>query len=61
MSDPKIIDILSKKSCEDDKPLVSLEYFPPRTEDGVKVRRQGRTSFDKTILLVQKSHMLAIV
>jgi hypothetical protein len=36
-ADPKIIDILSKKSCEDAKPLVSLEYFPPRTEEGVKV------------------------
>lgn len=35
-ADPKIIDIISKKSCSDDKPLVSLEYFPPRTEEGVK-------------------------
>jgi hypothetical protein len=36
-ADPKIIDILSKKACSDAKPLVSLEYFPPRTEEGVKV------------------------
>lgn len=32
-ADPKIIDILSK---EQDSPFVSLEYFPPRTEEGVK-------------------------
>lgn len=30
---PKIIDLMSKKS---EKPFVSLEYFPPRTEEGVK-------------------------
>jgi len=34
---PKIIDIISKKR-DDGKPHVSLEYFPPRTEEGVKVR-----------------------
>jgi len=36
--DPKIIDILSKHTG--DKPLVSLEYFPPRSDDGVQVRRR---------------------
>jgi hypothetical protein len=38
--DPKIIDILrSKKSGDDDdnKPFVSLEYFPPRSQEGVTV------------------------
>ena len=34
---PKVIDIISKKR-DDGKPYVSLEYFPPRTEEGVKVR-----------------------
>jgi hypothetical protein len=32
----KIIDILSKPTA-DGNPYVSLEYFPPRTDDGVKV------------------------
>ena len=32
--DPKIIDLLNKKS--ESKAHVSLEYFPPRTEQGVK-------------------------
>mmetsp|Transcript_19416 Transcript_19416/g.28776 ORF Transcript_19416/g.28776 Transcript_19416/m.28776 type:complete len:410 (-) Transcript_19416:1103-2332(-) len=31
--DPKIIDLLKEKK---DKPHASLEYFPPRTEEGVK-------------------------
>ena len=34
VADPKIIDVISKES---DSPYVSLEYFPPRTEEGVKV------------------------
>lgn len=33
--DAKIIDLL--KECKDGETPVSLEYFPPRTEDGVKV------------------------
>ena len=33
--DPKIIDLLKEKK---EQTPVSLEYFPPRTEDGVKVR-----------------------
>jgi hypothetical protein len=32
----KIIDILSVEK-KDGTPYVSLEYFPPRTDDGVKV------------------------
>lgn len=32
-ANPKIIDLISEKR---DEPFVSLEYFPPRTEDGVK-------------------------
>ncbi len=35
----KIIDILSKPTA-DGNPYVSLEYFPPRTDDGVKVCSQ---------------------
>lgn len=31
--DPKIIDLLNEKK---DKPHASLEYFPPRTDEGVK-------------------------
>ena len=33
--DAKIVDLL--KECKDGETPVSLEYFPPRTEDGVKV------------------------
>jgi len=45
---PKIIDIISKES---DRPFyVSLEYFPPRTEEGVKVRACVRS--DRYQLLV---------
>jgi hypothetical protein len=33
---PKIIDLVSSGTV-DGKPFVSLEYFPPRTEEGVKV------------------------
>jgi hypothetical protein len=35
---PKIIDLLSRAGDEGRTPSVSLEYFPPRTEEGVKVR-----------------------
>ena len=34
---PKIIDLITP-GTEDGTPFVSLEYFPPRTEEGVKVR-----------------------
>jgi len=37
MSNPKIIDIISN-AREDGKPHISLEYFPPRSEVGTKVR-----------------------
>jgi hypothetical protein len=33
---PKVIDLLNAR-CPEDRPLVSLEYFPPRTDEGVKV------------------------
>ena len=36
--DRKIIDILKEKKAAGVKTSVSLEYFPPRTADGVKVR-----------------------
>lgn len=35
--DPKIIDLISQSNGG--KPFLSLEYFPPRTDDGVKVGR----------------------
>ena len=35
----KIIDLLQES--DPSRPHVSLEFFPPRTEDGVKVRRGG--------------------
>ena len=37
MSNPKIIDLIKKKE-DGSKPFVSIEFFPPRTETGVKVR-----------------------
>ena len=37
--DPKIIDIISK---EKEGPYVSLEYFPPRSAEGVKVRLSSK-------------------
>jgi hypothetical protein len=36
-ADPKIIDLIKQKQA-DNKPFASIEYFPPRTEVGVKVR-----------------------
>jgi 5,10-methylenetetrahydrofolate reductase len=36
---PKIIDLIAKKEAGS-KPFVSIEFFPPRTDAGVKVRRQ---------------------
>jgi len=35
-ADPKIIDLLSKKPEDGKVAHISLEYFPPRTEQGVK-------------------------
>ena len=39
-ADPKIIDLISARSQLgwDDEAFVSLEFFPPRTKEGVKVR-----------------------
>jgi hypothetical protein len=39
-STPKIIDLINKKE-DGSKPFVSIEFFPPRTETGVKVRNYG--------------------
>ena len=36
MSNPKIIDLIKEKK-DGSKPFVSIEFFPPRTETGVKV------------------------
>lgn len=35
--DLKIIDLINGRKI-DGAPFTSIEYFPPRTEDGVKVR-----------------------
>lgn len=35
--DRKIIDLLNERKASGVKTSVSLEYFPPRTETGVKV------------------------
>jgi hypothetical protein len=35
-ADAKIIDLLKKRE-EGSKPFVSIEFFPPRSEDGVTV------------------------
>ena len=37
IANPKIIDLIKKKE-DGSKPFVSIEFFPPRTETGVKVR-----------------------
>ena len=42
--DPKIIDIIKEK-CGKGEAITSLEYFPPRTEEGVKVRVETPISF----------------
>lgn len=34
---PKIIDLIKKKE-DGSKPFISIEFFPPRSEVGVKVR-----------------------
>jgi hypothetical protein len=36
MTDPKIIDLLNGMK-DGDAPFVSLEFFPPRSDDGVQV------------------------
>ena len=43
-SNPKIIDLIKKKD-DGSKPFVSIEFFPPRTETGVKVRSFVRSFF----------------
>ena len=35
--DAKIIDLIEER-CGKGESITSLEYFPPRTEEGVKVR-----------------------
>jgi hypothetical protein len=36
---PKIIDLINDmKNSNDASPKISLEFFPPRTEEGVQVR-----------------------
>jgi hypothetical protein len=39
---PKIIDLIKKKEAGS-KPFVSIEFFPPRTDEGVKVRGNRAT------------------
>ena len=47
--DPKIIDLLKEE--QHGKIPVSLEYFPPRTEDGVKVCWERYIYFLSLILI----------
>ena len=42
----KIIDLIKAKE-EGSKPFISIEFFPPRTADGVKVR-DDELSFKKS-------------
>lgn len=37
MADPKIIDLIKAREGEGQGPFTSLEFFPPRTDEGVKV------------------------
>ena len=46
-ADPKIIDLIKAKE-ENSKPFSSIEFFPPRTEVGVKVSNErGRYPMTK--------------
>lgn len=38
MADPKIVDLIKAREGEDQGPFTSLEFFPPRTDEGIKVR-----------------------
>ena len=42
-ANPKIIDLIQKKEAGS-KPFVSIEFFPPRTDTGVKVRTDFMTN-----------------
>lgn len=46
--DPKIIDLIQKES-PDGKPYVSIEFFPPRSEEAVQVRTNEHNSTLKVI------------
>ena len=37
MADPKIVDLIKTREGEGQGPFTSLEFFPPRTDEGVKV------------------------
>lgn len=54
-ADPKIIDIISQKK---DSPYVSLEYFPPRSAEGVKVRGVTTCRLAKNLLLLLQTFSL---
>jgi hypothetical protein len=63
-ANPKIIDLISRGTT-DGTPFVSLEYFPPRTEEGVKVRliykrprAIGRLGMNRCLLLA--THRMAV-
>lgn len=44
MADPKIVDLIKAREGEDQGPFTSLEFFPPRTDEGIKnlYARMGR-------------------
>jgi hypothetical protein len=46
-ADPKIIDLLKKRE-EGSKPFVSIEFFPPRSDDGVKVNAENLSSLSSS-------------
>ena len=52
-ANPKIIDIITKPQ---EKPYISLEYFPPRTEEGVTVRMRTQLMRNRRILEGFVSH-----
>ena len=44
-ANPKIIDLINAHK-DGEAPCTSIEFFPPRTEDGVKVRSQKQHFYD---------------
>jgi hypothetical protein len=37
MANPKIVDLIKEQESKHDGPFTSIEFFPPRTEEGKKV------------------------
>jgi hypothetical protein len=45
-ANPKIIDLIKAKKAGS-PPSTSLEFFPPRTDEGVKVSAKMKTTYPK--------------